>query len=65
MLIQGESGNGKVILAQAIHNHSDRSKYPFVAINFAALSENLLESELFGYEEGAFTGAKRWKSRFI
>ncbi|MGL4797571.1 MAG: sigma-54 interaction domain-containing protein, partial [Paraclostridium sp.] len=59
VLIQGESGTGKEILAQSIHNESDRSKYPFVAINFSALSENLLESELFGYEEGAFSGAKK------
>ena len=56
VLIQGESGTGKEILAQSIHNESDRSNNPFVAINFSALSENLLESELFGYEEGAFSG---------
>ncbi|MGL5714831.1 MAG: sigma-54 interaction domain-containing protein [Paraclostridium sp.] len=59
ILIQGESGTGKEILAQSIHNESDRREYPFVAINFSALPESLLESELFGYEEGAFTGAKK------
>ncbi|WP_042271523.1 sigma-54 interaction domain-containing protein [[Clostridium] dakarense] len=59
VLIQGETGTGKEVLAQAIHNESDRRDYPFIAVNFAALSENLIESELFGYEEGAFTGAKK------
>ncbi|MGL5312470.1 MAG: sigma-54 interaction domain-containing protein [Peptostreptococcaceae bacterium] len=59
ILIQGESGTGKEILAQSIHNESDRSEQPFVAVNFSALSDSLLESELFGYEEGAFTGAKK------
>ncbi|MCR8743854.1 sigma-54 interaction domain-containing protein [Romboutsia lituseburensis] len=59
ILIQGESGTGKEILAQSIHNESDRCNHPFVAINFSALSDSLLESELFGYEEGAFTGAKK------
>ncbi|MRZ79247.1 AAA family ATPase [Paeniclostridium sordellii] len=59
VLIQGESGTGKEILAQAIHNESTRKNNKFIAINFSALSENLLESDLFGYEEGAFTGAKK------
>jgi transcriptional regulator with PAS, ATPase and Fis domain len=59
ILIEGESGTGKELIAQAIHNASGRSEEAFVAVNFAALSENLCESELFGYEEGAFTGAKK------
>ncbi|KLU60622.1 arginine utilization regulatory protein RocR [Peptococcaceae bacterium CEB3] len=59
ILIQGESGTGKELFAQSIHNASARGNKPFVAVNFAALSESLLESELFGYEEGAFTGAKK------
>lgn len=59
ILIQGESGTGKEFFAQAIHNASSRKTGPFVAVNFAALTESLLDSELFGYEEGAFTGAKK------
>lgn len=59
ILIQGESGTGKEILAQSIHNYSSRKDFGFVAINCGAISKNLIESELFGYEEGAFTGAKK------
>jgi len=59
ILITGESGTGKEVLAQAIHNYSSRHKQPFIAINSAAIPENLLESELFGYSSGSFTGASK------
>ncbi len=59
IVLTGESGTGKEMFAQAVHNFSDRSGGPFIPINCAAIPRDLLESELFGYEEGAFTGAKK------
>lgn len=59
VLLIGETGTGKELFAHAVHQASKRSRGPFIAINVAAFPENLLESELFGYEEGAFTGAKK------
>ncbi|NRR03187.1 sigma 54-interacting transcriptional regulator [Brevibacillus sp. RS1.1] len=63
VLLRGESGTGKELFAHAIHNESERKYNQFIRVNCAAISESLLESELFGYEEGAFTGARRGGKR--
>ncbi len=59
IMILGETGTGKDLMAKAIHSDSDRSSYPFISVNCASIPETLIESELFGYEDGAFTGARK------
>jgi transcriptional regulator with PAS, ATPase and Fis domain len=65
ILITGESGTGKELLARAIHTASDRAQFPFTAVNMAALTDNLFESEFFGHTKGAFTGAEKAREGFL
>ena len=65
VVLQGDTGTGKTYIAGIIHNLSDRAKGPFIAIDIGAIPENLVESELFGYEKGAFTGAEKRKKGFF
>ena len=65
VLITGESGSGKELVAKVIHDYSSRSNNPFIPINMASLPKDLIESELFGYEKGAFTGAVKKANGFF
>ncbi len=65
VMVGGESGTGKELAARNIHNHSSRHKAPFVAVNMAAIPENLVQTELFGHEKGAFTGAEKRRIGYI
>jgi transcriptional regulator with PAS, ATPase and Fis domain len=65
VLIVGETGTGKEMIARIIHQHSQRSSHPWVDVNCAAIPEHLVESELFGYEKGAFSGADSMKPGFF